>query len=70
MAAFASRPQTDYLRRSTISKSEPTHEKQHNEDDQNDADDADPAMSEAIAITAEATAEATKQEDDKNDDEY
>jgi hypothetical protein len=50
--------------------SKPTHEKQYDEDDQNDADDTDAAVTEAVAVAAEATTEATKQEDDENDDEY
>ena len=51
-------------------RSNPTHEKQYDEDDQNDADDTDAAVTEAVAVAAEATTEATKQEDDEEDDEY
>ena len=51
-------------------RSNPTHEKQNDEDDQNDADDTDAAMTVAVAVAAEATTEATKQEDDEEDDEY
>jgi len=39
--------------------SKPTHEKQYDEDDQDDADDTDAAMTEAVAVAAEAATEAT-----------
>ena len=51
-------------------RSNPTHEKQNDEDDQNDADDTDAAMTVAVAVPAEATTETTKQENDEEDDEY
>jgi hypothetical protein len=51
-------------------RSKPTHEKQYDEDDQNDADDTNAAVPVAIAVAAEAATEATKQEDDEEDDEY
>ena len=51
-------------------RSNPTHEKQNDEDDQNDADDTDAAMTVAVAVPAEATTETTKQEDDEENDEY
>jgi hypothetical protein len=40
--------------------SNPTHEKQDDEDDHDDADDTDPAMTIAVAITAEAATKTTK----------
>jgi hypothetical protein len=40
-------------------RSNPTHEKQNDEDDQNDADDTDAAMTVAVAVPAEATTETT-----------
>jgi len=51
-------------------RSKPTHEKQYNEDDQNDTDHTYAAVTEAVAIAAEATTEATKQEDDEDDNKY
>ena len=41
---------------------------QNEKDDDQNPDHADPAMSEAIAVSAEATAEATEQEDDEQDE--
>ena len=49
-------------------RSNPTHEKQNDEDDQNNADDTDAAMTVAEP-SAEATTETTKQENDEEDDE-
>ena len=46
-------------------RSNPTHEKQNDEDDQNNADDTDAAMTVAVAVPAEATTETTKQKDDE-----
>jgi hypothetical protein len=46
-------------------RSRPTHDKQHHEDDQNDADDTNTAVTVAVAVPAEAATEATKQEDDE-----
>jgi hypothetical protein len=51
-------------------RSNPTHEKEYDEDDQNDADDPDASITEAVAVAAEATTEATKQENDEKDYEY
>ena len=51
-------------------RSNPTHEKQNDEDDQNNADDTDAAVTVAVAVAAEATTETTKQEDDEENDEY
>jgi hypothetical protein len=51
-------------------RSNPTHEKRNDEDDQNNADDTDAAMTVAVAVPAEATTETTKQEDDEENDEY
>ena len=51
-------------------RSKPPHEKQYNEDDQDDADHTYAAVTEAVAIAAEATTEATKQEDDEDDNKY
>src|ERR1035438_4474992 len=52
------------------SRSKPTHDKQYHEDDQDDADDTNAAVTVAIAVAAEAATEATKQEDHEEDDEY
>jgi hypothetical protein len=46
----------------------PSHHKQDDEHDQNDADYADTAMAVAVAVSAEAAAESPEQEDDKQDD--
>ena len=43
---------------------------QYHEDDQDDADDTNAAVTEAITVAAEAATEAPKQEDDEQDDEY
>ena len=47
--------------------SNPPHQHKNDNDDQYYADDTDAAVSEAIAITAEAATEATKQKDEKDD---
>jgi hypothetical protein len=51
-------------------RSNPSHEKQYDENDQNHTDDTNAAMTEAVAVAAESATEAAKQEDDKYDDEY
>lgn len=51
-------------------RSKPTRKNQYDEDDQDDANDTDAAMTVAVAVATEATTEAAKQEDDKYDDEY
>jgi len=51
-------------------RSKPTHEKQYDEDDQDEADDTHAAMTEAIAVPTEAATEATKQENDEYDYQY
>ena len=50
--------------------SNPAQDQQYDEDNHDYPDDADPAVTEAIAVTAEAATEATKQKDDENNDEY
>jgi len=52
------------------SRLNPTHEKQYDEDDQNDADDTDAPVSVAISVAAEAAAKPTEQEDNQDDDEH
>ena len=47
----------------------PTQEKQHDHDYQDDADDPHAAVTVAVAVATEATTEAAKEEDDKEDDE-
>jgi len=47
-------------------RSKPTHEKQYEEDDQDEADNTHAAVTEAIAVPAEAATEATKQEYDED----
>ena len=49
--------------------SNPTREKQYDEDDQDDADDADATVTEAVAVAAEAATEAAEQKDHQKDDE-
>jgi hypothetical protein len=51
-------------------RSKPTHDKQYHEDDQDDADDTNAAVTVAVAVATEAATEATKQKDDEEDDEY
>jgi hypothetical protein len=51
-------------------RSNPTHEKQHDEDDHDNADKTDAAVTVAVAVAAEAAAESTKQENDEDDDKY
>jgi|SRR5208282_1267131 hypothetical protein len=51
-------------------RSKAPREKQYYEDDQDDADHTDAAMTVTIPVTTKATAETTKQKDDKEDDEY
>lgn len=48
--------------------SEASSENQNEEDDDQDANHADPAMSEAVAVSAEAAAEAPDEEYDENDE--
>ena len=50
--------------------SKPPHQKQYDEDDQDDADYTDAAVTVSISVATKATAETTKQKYDKNDDKY
>jgi hypothetical protein len=45
--------------------SNPAHENQDDDDNQNDAKNTDATMTEPIAISAEAATKATQQENDK-----
>ena len=54
-------PRLSAQRSSYHIRSKPTHEKQYEQDDQDEADNAHAAVTEAIAVPAEAAAEATKQ---------
>ena len=51
-------------------RSKPTHEKQYDQDEQDDADHTDAAVTEPVSVAAKAPTEATKQDDDEEDDEY
>src|SRR4029078_4138023 len=48
-------------------RAEPPKQHQNEDDDQNGADEPDAAVTETVAVAAEATAEATKQENDEDD---
>jgi hypothetical protein len=50
-------------------RSNPTHEKQYDEDDQDDTDDTDTTVTVSITVAAEAATEATKQENNEDDNE-
>jgi hypothetical protein len=49
--------------------SNPSHEKQYDDDDQDDTDDTDATVTESVTIAAEPAAEATEQENDEDDNE-
>jgi hypothetical protein len=49
--------------------SNPSHEKQHDEDDQDDTDDTNATVTESVTIAPEPAAEATEQENDEEDNE-
>ena len=74
--SFRSQPSLVYRRQYAIQRStrvsdqKPTHEKQYNEDDQDDADHTYAAVTEAVAVAAEAATEATEQKDDEDDNKY
>src|SRR4249919_797846 len=55
------------LIREPASRSEAPKQHQDDDDDQNSADESDAAMTETVAVAAEATTEATKQENDEDD---
>ena len=52
-----------------VGRLNPSREKQDDDNNQDDAKDADSAMTVAIAVAAEAATEPTKQRDDQDDDE-
>src|SRR5664279_5178868 len=56
-------------RGTVIVRSQPPHEKQHDDNDQNDAEDPDPTVTVTVAVATETAAEAAEQRDDKDDDE-
>lgn len=49
---------------------ETSRHKQHDDDNQDNAEDADAAIAKTIAVTSEAAAKAAEQKDDQYDDEY
>jgi len=49
-------------------RSQPPHENQYDEDDQDYADDSDSAVTESVAVAAEAATEAAEEENDEDDD--
>jgi hypothetical protein len=51
-------------------RSQPSHEKEYDEDDQDDTDNTDASVTIAVAVATEAATEAPEQEDDKDDDKY
>jgi hypothetical protein len=51
-------------------RSNPAHQKQNDQDDQNDTNYTDTAVAKAVPVSAEATAKATQQENDENNDKY
>jgi len=50
-------------------RSNPTCEKQYDEDDQDDTDDTDATVTESVTVAAEAATEAAKQENNEDDNE-
>ena len=65
--AISDAPKTE--RRHPTSGSDPPEQHKNDNDDQDGAEDADAAVTEAIAVAAEATTEATEQRNDENDEE-
>ena len=51
-------------------RSQPSHEKEYDEDDQDDTDNTDASVTVAVAVATEAATEAPEQEDDEDDDKY
>jgi hypothetical protein len=58
-------------RRRLISlRSQPSHQKEYDENDQDDTDNTDASVTVSVAVTPEAATEAPEQEDDEDDDKY
>jgi len=51
-------------------RSKPTREKQYDEDDQDDAENTNAAVTVAVAVATEPATESASQEDDEEDDKY